>query len=84
MELSQIYIVVAIIALAFIALALFFISRKKGSYKFTPLAGISFGFVIAGIIFSQERLIGYGLIGIGVTLAIVDIVMRYREKKKLS
>ena len=84
MEPSQIYIAVAIIALALIALALFFISRKKESYKLTPLAGISFGFVIAGIIFGENRLIGYSLLGIGVTLAIIDVIMKSREKKKLS
>ena len=84
MSTTQIYIAVAIIALALIALALFFISRKKVSYKFTPLAGTAFGFVIAGIIFSENRLIGYGLIGIGVTLAIIDVIMKYIKSKKLS
>ena len=84
MEPSQIYIAVAIIALAFIALALFFIFQKKGSYKLTPLAGTAFGFVIAGIIFGENRLIGYSLLGIGVTLAIIDVIMKSREKKKLS
>jgi len=84
MEPSQIYVAVAIIALALIALALFFISRKKGSYKLTPLAGTAFGFVIAGIIFSENRLIGYSLLGIGVTLAIVDIIMKYIKSKKLK
>ena len=84
MEPSQIYIAVAIIVLALIALALFFIARKKGSYKLTPLAGIAFGFVIAGIIFGENRLIGYSLLGIGVTLAIIDVIMKSREKKKLS
>lgn len=82
MEPSHIYIAIAIIALALIALALFFISRKKGSNKFTPLAGTAFGFVIAGIIFGENRLIGYGLIGIGVTLAIIDAFLKYRASKK--
>jgi hypothetical protein len=82
MEPSQIYIAVAIIALALIALALFFISRKKESYKLTPLAGTAFGFVIAGIIFGENRLIGYSLIGMGVTLAIIDAFLKYRASKK--
>jgi hypothetical protein len=30
------------------------------------------GFVIAGIVFSDNRLIGHSLIGVGVALAIVD------------
>ena len=37
------------------------------------------GFVIAGIGFSDNRLIGYSLMGVGVALAIVDNILVRRR-----
>jgi hypothetical protein len=44
------------------------------------LDGLSFVFVIAGIVFGDDRLIGYGLIGVGIILAVVDIIMKSKKK----
>lgn len=82
METLQIYIAIGIVALAVIALVLFLISKRKGSFQLSPLAGIAFGFVIAGIIFGEKRLLGYGLMAVGVTLAIIDAVMKYKKNKQ--
>ena len=89
MEASRIYIAIAIVALAVILALLFFIpgiSRRlklKGRDKnLTPLAGLAFGFIVAGILFSTEKWLGYGLLGIGVILAIIDIIIYSREKKR--
>jgi len=73
---SQIYIAMSIIVLAIIALLVFFGNKNKNKKekKLTPLAGLAFGFILAGIIFGDDRLIGYSLIGIGVILAIIDII----------
>lgn len=76
MNISQIYILVSIIVLAAIAILVFFVSKNKEEKKLTPLAGLAFGFVLAGIIFGDDRLIGYGLMGVGVLLAIVDMVRK--------
>jgi hypothetical protein len=44
------------------------------------LASLAFGFVVAGIVFGNDnRLIGYGLMGIGVLLAVLDI---FRNRNK--
>jgi hypothetical protein len=43
------------------------------------MAGLAWGFVLAGILFGDDRLVGYSLMGVGVVLAIVDIVMRWRK-----
>ena len=80
MEASQIYVAVAIIALAVIALLVFFVNKDKKERRLTPLVGLAFGFILAGIIFGEDRIIGYSLIGIGVFLSIVDIFMRSKEK----
>jgi hypothetical protein len=77
---SQIYIALAIIILAIIAVILFFVNKNKKDNKLTPLAGLAFGFVIAGIVFGDDRSVSYSLIGVGVILAIVDIIMRLKKK----
>jgi len=52
----------------------------EGKNRLTPLAGLAFAFVLAGIFFGENRLIRYGLIGIGIILAVVDIIIRSRKK----
>ena len=77
---SQIYIAISIVVLAIIALLVFFVNKNKKEKKLSKLAGLSFGFIIAGIIFSDNRLIGYSLIGVGVILAILDIIEKSKSK----
>lgn len=79
MSTSVAYIAVSIAALAIIAILVFFVSKGKRENRLTPLAGLAFGFVLAGIIFGDDRLIGYSLMGVGVVLAIVDIFNRSRK-----
>lgn len=57
----------------------FFAGRNREEKKLTPLAGLAFGFILSGMFFSDNRLVGYGLMGIGVLLAVVDI-LRNRSK----
>ena len=79
MNTSVAYIAVSIAALAIITILVFFVSKGKRENRLTPLAGLAFGFVLAGIIFGDDRLIGYSLLGVGVVLAIVDIFIRSRK-----
>jgi amino acid transporter len=82
---SQIYILISIAVLLVVAVLLLFV-KKKGKNKkerrpkLTPLAGFAFAFIITGILFGDNRLIGYSLIGIGVLLAVIDIVKRLKKK----
>lgn len=80
MDSSQIYILISIIILAIIAVLVFFIKKNKKKEKISPLVGIAFGFIMGGIIFSDDRLIGYSLMGIGVILAIIDIIKKSDHK----
>lgn len=82
MDASQIYVLIGIVVLAIIAVLVFFVNKKKNKKheKLSPLVGIAFGFMIAGIVFGgDDRLIGYSLIGIGIILAIWDMI---RKSKK--
>ena len=71
MNTSQIYIIISIAALVFVVI-LFLAARKKGK-KLTPLVGFAWALILAGIIFGEDRLIGYSLIGAGVALAVIDM-----------
>lgn len=82
MEVSQIYIFIAIIVLLIIAIAIFFIKNNKKQERLTPLAAIAFSFVLAGIIFSDNRLVGYILMGVGILLAMIDIIIKIRKNEK--
>lgn len=82
MELSQIYVLIGIIALAIIAIVLFFVRKDRRGRKLTPLASLSLAFVLAGIIFGDNRLIGYSLIGIGLILAVIDMIKKIKKGKK--
>lgn len=80
MSMSQIYILISIAALAIIALVIFFLRKDKKGKRLTPLASLSLMFVLAGIIFSDNKLTGYGLIGVGLILALIDIILSLKKK----
>jgi drug/metabolite transporter (DMT)-like permease len=72
---NQIYIAIGIIVLAIIA-AVMILGRKKPQKPLSRLGGFAFAFVLAGVIFGESRLTGYGLMGIGIILAIIDIIKK--------
>ncbi|MHC4535618.1 MAG: alpha/beta hydrolase family protein [Planctomycetota bacterium] len=76
---SQIYIVVSIAVLAVIALFVVFKGKSRKENRLTPLAGFAFGFILAGILFGDDRLIGYSLLGIGVILAGIDMFKKSKS-----
>jgi len=80
MHATQIYITISIVVLAIIAILVFFVNKNKKERKLSKLAGLSFAFIISGIVFGDNRLIGYSLIGFGVILAIIDIIKKIKTK----
>lgn len=80
MNTSQIYIVMSVVVLAVIALFAVLVGKNKKDKKLTPLGGLAFGFILAGIIFVDNRLFGYSLIGVGIILAIIDIFKKLKSK----
>lgn len=80
MEASQIYILISIIILLIIAVLVLFVKKNKKQKPLTPLAGIAFAFILAGIIFGDNRMIGYSLLGIGVLIAVIDIIIKLKKK----
>jgi hypothetical protein len=81
MDASQVYILISIIILALVAVFQYFASRKKPKEGLSKLAALAFALIIAGIIFGEDRLIGYSLLGVGVLLALVDIFYKLRQRE---
>ncbi|MFA6468868.1 MAG: hypothetical protein WCW35_08210 [Bacteroidota bacterium] len=79
MDISIIFIPILLAVLIIIALLTFVINKHKGRNRFTPLAGLAFGFVLAGLFTGDDRFIGYSLMGIGIILAIVDMIRKFRH-----
>ena len=80
MNISQIYIAVSILALAIVALLVFFVNKNRKENRLTPLASLAFTCTVLGVVFSEDRLIGFSLMGVGVLLAVVDMVNRSKQK----
>jgi hypothetical protein len=80
MNSSTIYILVSILALAIVALLIFVFRGESNKNKLTPLAGLAFSFIVAGIIFREARLVGYSLMGVGLVLAVIDIFIEKRKR----
>lgn len=79
MTTSQIYILIAILVLAIIAILVFAVNKKKEHKTLTPLAGLAFGFILAGLFFGDDRLIGYSLMGVGIILAVIDMIKKMKH-----
>lgn len=80
MNASQIYVAISLVTLAIVALLLYRKGWRKVQKGVTPIAGLAFGFVLAGILFGEERFMSYGLIGVGVVLAVVDMINQTKRK----
>ena len=81
MNTSQIYIAISIVVLAIIALLVVFMGNSRKENRLMPLTSLAFGFVLAGIIFGDDRLIGYSLLTIGVILAVIDMFKKLKQNK---
>ena len=80
-DFSEAYILIAIVVLAILVLLLV-LRGKQMKTQPSRWAFLAFFLVLAGILFSENRIIGYGLMGAGVLLAVIDIKIRYRNEGK--
>lgn len=81
MEIAQVNILFVLASLAIIVLILLLFSQKDKKKRLTPLAGLAFCFIVAGVVFGGDKMLGYGLFGTGIILAIVDIIIKTRTNR---
>lgn len=81
---STAYIAIAIAVLGVIAILVFIVKKDKREKSLSTLAGLAYAFVLAGalagLFFGENRWLGYGLMGIGIILAAIDIFMKSRNR----
>lgn len=81
MELSQGYVVAALTALGIVLVILTAMGRIGHRHKrLTPLGGVAFACVVAGVVFGENRSLGLFLLGAGVLLAVLDAALRLRDR----
>jgi len=75
---EPLWIAISIIALVVIVVLLL-IARGKQYKKPSNLAILGMSLVVLGIIFGDDRLIGYSLIGVGVLLSVIDAIRNRKQ-----
>lgn len=73
------YLLIAVIVLVLIAIPIIVLGRGRRRGGLSPLAGLAFGCILTGILFGEDRVIGYGFLGLGLVLAIADIILKLRS-----
>ncbi len=81
MTTSTAFKLISIIVIVIVAVLVFFVSKNRVENHLTPLASLAFGFILAGILFGEIRYLGYGLMGVGVIIAVIDIFARGKTKQ---
>ena len=79
----QIYVTIAILALLFIIYLAFSRKKRKKEDRINTLRGLALAFILVGIIFGGNRLVGYVLIGVGVLFAIIDIISKSKKPRRV-
>lgn len=78
MNTTLVYMGIVVGALLILGMLAYASIKSGRPRRLTPLAALAFIFVLAGILFGQTQLAGYGLIALGVILALVDILQKSR------
>jgi hypothetical protein len=75
---EPVWIAISIIALVVIVVLLL-IGRGKQYRKPSNLAVLGMSLVVLGIIFGDDRVIGYSFIGVGVLLSVIDAIRNRKQ-----
>lgn len=73
---STLFILVAVVVLAIVAALVFLLGGKRSRGRLTLLGSVAFAFVLAGILFGDDQMLGYSLLGIGIVVAVVDMASK--------
>ena len=74
------YILIALVATVIVAVLVFLSGKNRQENRLTPLAGLAFGFIVAGLIFGGNSIMSYAFLLLGIIVAVIDIIMRGRQK----
>ena len=74
------YVFISLMAFLGISILIFLIKKNQKHQNLSVFEALSFVFIVAGIIFGGERIIGFSLICAGVVFVVADIYIRVKEK----
>ena len=77
---ERMYLILGIAALIITLFLVFGFNRGTTASRINLLTGLAFGCILAGIIFGEYGGLGYGLLGLGVLLAILDVFNKARKR----
>jgi len=77
---SILFIVLSLIILVIIGILLIIAWKKKKEQHLSPLSLMGMVFIILGIVFGSDRLIGYSFLGAGVIVSVFDVVKNRKKK----
>jgi hypothetical protein len=77
---EPVWIAISISAMVVI-MVLLLISRRRGNQLLNPsnLLILGMSCVVLGIIFGDERVLGYSFIGVGVLLSVIDAIRNRKQ-----
>ena len=78
---STVYILIAVVAFLAIGVLVLMPGGRSFGQRLTPLASIAFILIVAGVVFGDNRTLGYSLMGAGVLVAVADIIIQRRNSK---
>ncbi len=73
------FILIACAVLLIIFAVVLLLGKPKEKKRLTPLASLSFACVLAGIIFGENKILGYSLFALGIILAFIDVYLKSRK-----
>jgi len=74
------FIALSVIILIIIGVLFIIAWKKKKEQQFSPFAIMGMLFIILGIVFGSDRLIGYSFLGVGVIVSVFDVVKNLKRK----
>jgi cytochrome c biogenesis factor len=74
------FIALSVIILMSIGILLIIARKKNKKQQFSQITLLGMAFIILGIVFGSDRLIGYSFLGAGVIVAVFDAVKNRKKK----
>jgi hypothetical protein len=79
MTLANAHIIFSVLVLFVIVVLFIMGSRYKKIKTLSSLAGLASAFIVVGIFFGNNSMLGFSLLAVGVILAIGDIIVKARS-----
>jgi hypothetical protein len=79
MAFSDPFIITGLVVLVILAIIFVYGLKKRSQKQPSRIAFVAMFLVIAGILFGEDPYLGYGLLGAGIVLGVVDILIGLKK-----